>query len=541
MKKHLEIKKLSTKFVTIKKDNSENDLSKSKTDVFLKRKVESFQTDIGIYYLPTDIETDIIIKTMKSGQIFEPEILETAKRFIRRGSVVLDLGANFGQMSLLFSELVGEEGHIYSFEASDEICEILKKNIEVNNRNNITPICKAVFDSIGETKFYPEPDFSRFGSYGSYGIDPKAVDGRTVNTITIDSLDIKGTISFMKVDIQGSDLFALKGARETIMRNRMPILFEYEKQFQEEFGTSFVDYMQFVESVQYRVVEVITDINFLIIPKEMNIDITTGLNSLSNKNKRHIQKKFISLIGIFRKKFYEIPDTVQMLIAQYTSPHPYKEIASSVSFNRILNNRSREKYQSVIEQMKTYLPRIMARKIPEANVQQAFVLDSVYKFAKKKSHPKILCVGSFEDTAAACLKMIGYRIEEIDPALNYDLETYFHLPATDKGSFDIIFSTSVIEHVADDETFISQIAELLAPQGVGILTCDYNNSYRLGDRLPKTDMRFYTKKDFIERLIPCAKDCTLVDDQQWDDSMLDFIYDGCLYTFATLTFQKRIP
>ena len=128
---------------------------------------------------------------------------------------------------------------------------------------------------------------------------------------------------------------------------------------------------------------------------------------------------------------------------------------------------------------------MMRRKIPEANVQQAFVLDSVYKFIKMKPKPKALCVGSFEDTAAASLKMIGYHIEEIDPALNCDLETYFNLPTTTKASYDVIFSTSVIEHVPDDETFIRQIAKLLAPEGVGVLTCDYNDAYKPGDRLPQ--------------------------------------------------------
>jgi SAM-dependent methyltransferase len=188
--------------------------------------------------------------------------------------------------------------------------------------------------------------------------------------------------------------------------------------------------------------------------------------------------------------------------------------------------------------MKGYLPHMMARKIPNANVQQAFVLDSVYKFIKTKSHPKILCVGSYEDTAAASLKMLGYHIIEIDPILNYDLDTFFHLPTTLKDSFDVIFSTSVIEHVKDDEIFISQIAELLAPGGVCILTCDYNNNYKPGDRLPKTDIRFYTKKDFLERLIPRAKGCILIDPPRWDESLPDFIYDGCLYSFGTLTFQK---
>lgn len=239
--------------------------------------------------------------------------------------------------------------------------------------------------------------------------------------------------------------------------------------------------------------------------------------------------------------FNECKFAFDLFIAKNIRSFSYKEKTTLGRYNRILDNFAREEYHPVIEQMNFFVPYMMSRKIPEANVQQAFVLDTVYKFIKKKTRPKILCVGSFEDTASACLKMMGYCIEEIDPAQNYDLETYFHLPTTCKASFDVVFSTSVIEHVADDETFISQIAELLAFGGMGILTCDYNSNYKQGDRLPQTDMRFYTKNDFMERLIPCAKDCTLIDESQWDNSEPDFIYDGCLYSFATLSFQKSIP
>jgi SAM-dependent methyltransferase len=246
------------------------------------------------------------------------------------------------------------------------------------------------------------------------------------------------------------------------------------------------------------------------------------------------------MMHCLERQFCEKRDAISFFIAKHILPKRYSEYFGTVHFNRILNNQARSEYSPIIEQMNSFVPRMMSRKIPEANIQQAFVLDTVYKFIKSKRQPKILCVGSFEDTAAASLKMMGYSIEEIDPVLNYDLNTYFHLSTTDKSSFDIIFSTSVIEHVPDDETFISQIAELLAPDGVGILTFDYKNDYKHGDKLPQTNIRFYTKKDIMERLLPSAKGCTLVDDPQWDDYTSDFIYDDCHYTFATLTFQKKI-
>ena len=81
------------------------------------------------------------------------------------------------------------------------------------------------------------------------------------------SININTPISFMKVDIQGSDLFALRGAVDTIKRHRMPIIFEFEQQFQAEFGTSFQDYVDFVNSISYRFERLVMDINYVIVPR----------------------------------------------------------------------------------------------------------------------------------------------------------------------------------------------------------------------------------------------------------------------------------
>jgi len=210
------------------------------------------------------------------------------------------------------------------------------------------------------------------------------------------------------------------------------------------------------------------------------------------------------------------------------------------SFNRILDNTARIQYKSVIDDLFKLQPDMMSRKILEANVQQAFVMDTVQKFAWRFTSPKILCVGSYEDTAAAGLKHLGYAIEEIDPVLNCDLNAYFHKPSTVKGSYEIIFSTSVLEHVQDDELFMSQIAELLAPGGTAILTCDYNDQYKPGDPIPREDVRLYTQNDLKQRILPLLKGCSLVDEPQWVCPNPDFTYAGYYrYTFATLVFQKN--
>ena len=75
------------------------------------------QAATGNYYLPTDAYEDPISNTIINNGIFEKEVIELVSNYIKPGTAVLYLGANFGQMSILFSPMVGEAGKVRSFEA----------------------------------------------------------------------------------------------------------------------------------------------------------------------------------------------------------------------------------------------------------------------------------------------------------------------------------------------------------------------------------------------------------------------------------------
>ena len=241
-----------------------------------KRKVTAYSkyqnltyhpTPIGNYYVPKEIKHDIISEHMKRGMLYDENIINVAKEYIMPGTIVLDIGANLGQMSIEFSKYVGETGCVYSFEAQKNVFEILELNIKANKIKNIKTFYNAVFNISNEKVIFPTIDLTKFSSPGSFGIDLNSNNGIEVSTICIDALYYPQKISFMKIDIQGADIFALYGAMNTIKHHKMPIIFEYEEQFQEEFCTSFQDYIDFVEKINYKFVKTIDKINFLIIPK----------------------------------------------------------------------------------------------------------------------------------------------------------------------------------------------------------------------------------------------------------------------------------
>ena len=209
-------------------------------------------------------------------------------------------------------------------------------------------------------------------------------------------------------------------------------------------------------------------------------------------------------------------------------------------FNRILDDQARVLYAPTINKLIDFAPATMAKKIARANVQQAFIFDTVYRHLKNYTNPSLLCVGSYEDTASLGLQKLGYTVEEIDPMVNYFLQDYISKPTTLKNHYNIIFSTSVIEHDPDDKSFLECIEQLLAPGGLAIITCDYKDGWKPGQQKPEVDARFYTKMDLEKRMLTYIPQCELVDKGEWNCPNPDFYYlDKYNYTFATFTFRKK--
>jgi SAM-dependent methyltransferase len=277
------------------------------------------------------------------------------------------------------------------------------------------------------------------------------------------------------------------------------------------------------------------------------------LNSVFIKQQNPLKTKmsiFRNLQSIY-KRFLSIPDNTftwlrnsekatedNMHVDRSVLYHPV-QIPTDVSLNRILDNSARRLYAPAIQILTELVPITMSKKIPEANIQQAFVFDTVYRYLPDYINPKLLCVGSYEDTASMSLIKMGYSVEEIDPMINYSLQEYFTKPSTVKKSYDIIFATSVIEHDPDDESFMKCISDLLAPGGVAIITCDYKDDWKIDELKPEVNVKLYTQHDLRHRLLPLMSKCSLVDHPQWDCQNPDFIYlDKYRYTFATFVVKK---
>ena len=150
------------------------------------------------------------------------------------GVVALDCGANIGVHSVEWARLMKGWGNVIAVEAQERIYYALAGNLVLQNCFNARAIWAAVGAGAGTISF-PEPDYTRQSSFGSFELRPRAggefigqpVDygspTATVESITIDSLELQ-RLDLLKIDIEGMEIEALAGAKDTIVRCK-PILF----------------------------------------------------------------------------------------------------------------------------------------------------------------------------------------------------------------------------------------------------------------------------------------------------------------------------
>ena len=133
---------------------------------------------------------------------------------LRLGDVAIDGGAHTGWETLLFSELVGSSGRVVAIEAHPVTYKCLTEMCRRNHLANVVPLQCAVGDQAGIatiTDFDNDRQQSNTIAGGT-GVIP--VKLRTIDDI-VSELGIK-RVDLIKLNIEGTELNALSGARETL-------------------------------------------------------------------------------------------------------------------------------------------------------------------------------------------------------------------------------------------------------------------------------------------------------------------------------------
>lgn len=131
---------------------------------------------------------------------------------LRPGDVVVDVGANVGFMALMAGRLVGDQGRVYALEPHPATFRHLVRNIRLNSLSNVVPLRVAVGEARGTVRFTDNDrdDINRIDDEG-------AIDVRLMDLDTLFALDDR-RIRLLKIDVEGAELYALRGAMRMLQR-----------------------------------------------------------------------------------------------------------------------------------------------------------------------------------------------------------------------------------------------------------------------------------------------------------------------------------
>lgn len=146
---------------------------------------------------------------------------------VKPGDVVIDGGANIGNMTIPLAQAVGPKGGVIAFEPQRLLYHALVANIALNSLTNIEPNYAAIGNERGSIKVPQIDPWSPISS-GGLTLDPDLphptdMPMRSVPIVPIDDFALR-RCNLIKLDIEGMELDALKGAGDTIAR-LMPIIY----------------------------------------------------------------------------------------------------------------------------------------------------------------------------------------------------------------------------------------------------------------------------------------------------------------------------
>jgi FkbM family methyltransferase len=165
-------------------------------------------------------------------RLYERSTLSACRRLIKKGQIVLDVGANIGTHALQFARLVGPTGHVYAFEPTVFAFAKLRRHLELNPElaDRITPMQWMLTD---DTRLLPSKIFSSWPLAHTGEVHPQH-RGQLKSTAGAQAVPLDewvaasciSDIDVLKLDVDGCECVVLRGAKETLRRCRPTLLIE---------------------------------------------------------------------------------------------------------------------------------------------------------------------------------------------------------------------------------------------------------------------------------------------------------------------------
>lgn len=167
---------------------------------------------------------------------------------------IIEVGANNGNFTVEFANMVGDEGKVYAFEPQRIVFQQLCGNVFINGLDNVYTYNVAVGHENGVVNI-ENIDYHQTGrvNFGDVHIVTEKDSDVSIPVITLDSLSYNN-LSIIKVDVQGFEVYVIRGAVQTIMKHRPFIFIEIEDDQLIKYGFTEQSLINEIERMNYTVV-----------------------------------------------------------------------------------------------------------------------------------------------------------------------------------------------------------------------------------------------------------------------------------------------
>lgn len=186
---------------------------------------------------------------------YEADIVRAVKNLLRPGMTFFDVGAHFGQYTLVASAIVGDGGTVHAFEPGPKQMSYLQYNVDLNRRTNVKLNSVALSNSSGEARFAIGPNVN----LGASRIATSEDEAITVQVVTLDEYCLKSAvdqIDVLKIDVEGAEKFVLEGGMKTFTDSPpKAVFYECIASLCERFGYSNQEVHDFFISAGYGIMQ----------------------------------------------------------------------------------------------------------------------------------------------------------------------------------------------------------------------------------------------------------------------------------------------
>lgn len=215
---------------------------------------------------------DVILNNTHRNSLYEQDlIINKLYEYIVKSKVALDIGAHAGTHTVLYKR-INKDLKIHAFEPQSEMFKLLQDNIALNGLGDVETYNAAVgnkagFCTMSSTVRDGLNPFSPIPEYGSdtmcnYGGMEIGDGGEKVCMLKIDDLHFEAC-DYIKMDIEGYEPLALRGAENTIKTFKPVIMFEDNFKKSPEATETTVEVL---ESWGYKIVDMNYVCNFIALP-----------------------------------------------------------------------------------------------------------------------------------------------------------------------------------------------------------------------------------------------------------------------------------